>query len=118
MRATGIREVRLPSGGLVGLDGGAVGAELECFLARVLERRAHIGRDEVAVLDPLEAMPLKYLCVLSVQESACDSASPEVDVPLSFFGHGALDRHVRDLNASARNQHPKDPREDGVLVRD
>jgi hypothetical protein len=42
---------------LVGLDSRAMGAELECLSACVLELGAHVRRDEVAALDSLEAMP-------------------------------------------------------------
>jgi class 3 adenylate cyclase len=42
--------------GLVCLDGRAVGAELERLSSRVLELGAHVGGDEVAALDLLEAV--------------------------------------------------------------
>ena len=98
--------------------GRTVCAELDRLLARFLERRAHVCRDEISVLDLDEAVPLENLYVLSIQESACDSASPEVDVLLSLLGHGTLDRDVRDLNATSRDEHAKDLREDCVLVGD
>jgi len=41
---------------LVGLDGGAAGAELLRFPARVFEIGASVGIDELAGLDPLEAV--------------------------------------------------------------
>jgi hypothetical protein len=43
---------------LVGLDGGAAGAELLRLAARVFELRAGIGVDELAGLDPFEAVTL------------------------------------------------------------
>jgi hypothetical protein len=43
---------------LVGLDGGAAGAELLRFPARVFELGASVGIDELAGLDPLEAVTL------------------------------------------------------------
>jgi hypothetical protein len=43
---------------LVGLDGGAAGAELLRFAARVFELGAGVGVDELAGLDPLEAVTL------------------------------------------------------------
>jgi hypothetical protein len=43
---------------LVGLDGGAAGAELLCFAACVLELGARVGVDELARLDPLETVTL------------------------------------------------------------
>lgn len=86
---------------LVGLDGGAVGAEFEGLLSGVLELRAHVRGNEVAVFDPLEAVPLECGCVLSVQESAGDSASPEIDVAAPLIADRLLDRDVRDLDATA-----------------
>ena len=44
--------------GLIGLDGGAAGAKLLCFAARVFELGAGVGIDELTGLDPLEAVPL------------------------------------------------------------
>jgi hypothetical protein len=43
---------------LVGLDGGAAGAELLRFAARVFELGAGVGVDELAGFDPLEAVTL------------------------------------------------------------
>jgi len=43
---------------LVGLDGGATGTELLRLAARVFELRAGVGVDELAGLDPLEAVTL------------------------------------------------------------
>ena len=40
------------------------------------------------MLDPLEAVPLQDLCVLSIQESPGNSAGPEIDVPLPFLDTG------------------------------
>ena len=93
--------------GLVGLDGGAVGAELDRLAACVLELRAHVGVDEIARLDPLEPVLLEPFRVLCLQQSASDSARPEVDVPPAFLADGLLDRHVGDLNPSARSEHPE-----------
>jgi hypothetical protein len=78
-----------------------VGAELHCFAASVFELRAGVGRDEVAALDPFEAVPFEELCVLCFQQSSGDSAGPEVDVPAPFLAHRLLDRDVRDLEPPA-----------------
>jgi hypothetical protein len=43
---------------LVGLDGGAAGAELLRLAARVFELGAGVGVDELTRLDPLEAVTL------------------------------------------------------------
>jgi len=43
---------------LVGLDGGAAGAELLCLATCVFELGAGVGVDQLAGLDPLEAMTL------------------------------------------------------------
>ena len=87
--------------GLERLDRGSVGAELHCLAACVLELRAGVGRDEVAALDPLEAVPLEDLCVLCFQQSSGDSAGPEVNVPSPFLAHRLLDGDVRDLEPAA-----------------
>jgi len=42
----------------VGLDGGAAGAELLCFAARVFELGAGVGVDELTGFDPFEAVTL------------------------------------------------------------
>ena len=76
-------------------------AVLERLLTRVLERRLCVGGDEVAGLDRLEAVPLQELCVLCLQQSAGNSAGPEVDVASPLLGHGILDRHIGDLDAPA-----------------
>ena len=99
---------------LIRLHGGTVGPELQGLLPRVLELGAHVGGDEVPVLDPLEAVPPKGRRVLSIQESTGNSASPEVDVATAFLTHRPLNRHVRQLNTTARAQHSKDPREDSM----
>ena len=70
------------------------------------------------MLDPDEAMPLEDLDVLSIQESARNSASPEVDVLLPLFGHGMLDRHIGDLDVPTGDEHAEDLREDRVLIGD
>ena len=67
------------------LDRCPVSAELERFMASVVEGRAHVGGNEVSVIDSLEAVLFQDFCVLSIQESSCDSASPEIDVPLAFL---------------------------------
>jgi hypothetical protein len=43
---------------LVGLDGGASGAELLCLATCVFELGAGVGVDELTGLDPLEAVTL------------------------------------------------------------
>jgi hypothetical protein len=43
---------------LLGLDGGAAGAELLCLAACVFELGAGVGVDELAGFDPFEAVTL------------------------------------------------------------
>jgi len=106
----------LPSPSFVGLHGGAPGAELLGLTAGVLERRARVGLDQVTGLDPLEAVALKQPCVLCLQQSAGNSAGPEVDVAPAFFGDRGLDGHVGDLDAPGGPEHPVDLGEDRALV--
>ena len=106
----------LPSPSFVGLHGGAPGAELLGLTAGVLERRARVGLDQVTGLDPLEAVALKQPCVLCLQQSAGNSAGPEVDVAPPFLGDRGLDGHVGDLDEPGGREHPVDLGEDRALV--
>ena len=85
--------------------------------ARVFERRAGVGLDELACLDPLETMPLEKLSVRCLQQRAGNSPRPEVDLPSPLFADRVLDRDVGDLEPSARYEHPVELLEDSVLVR-
>jgi hypothetical protein len=85
-----------------------VGAELERLPACVFEFGAHVGVDQVAGLDAFEAVPFESGCVLCLQQSAGNSAGPEVDVTFAFLADGLLDRHVGDLDPAAGLQHAED----------
>ena len=91
-------------------------AELGRLAPGVLELGAGVGSDEVAGFDALEPVSLQKLCVLCFQQSAGNSAGPEVDVALALLAHRLLDRDVGELDAAARAEHTLDLREDGVLV--
>jgi hypothetical protein len=78
-----------------------VGAEFFRLATRVLEHGPGIGRDELARLDLLEAVSFENLAVLCLQQSARNSAGPQVDVPPALLRDGVLDRHVGDLDAAA-----------------
>jgi len=78
-----------------------VGAELERLPAGVFELGAHVGVDQVARFDALEAVPFESGCVLCFQQSTGDSAGPEVDVALAFLADGLLDGHIGDLDPAA-----------------
>ncbi len=84
-----------------------MGAELECLASRVLELGAHVGRDEVSALDSLEAVSFEDLDVLCFQQSPGYSAGPEIDVSPAFLADGRLDRHVGDLDPTARAEDAK-----------
>jgi hypothetical protein len=100
-----------------GFRGRSVGAEFDCLPPRVFELRAHVGRNEVAGLDSLEAMPLQNLCVLCFQQSPGNSAGPEINVSATFFADRILDGHVGDLHPPAGAEHAEDFRKHGILVR-
>src|SRR6266542_5236148 len=87
------------------LHGRAVGAELDRLAARVLELRAGVSRDEVAGLDSREPVALEVRGVLCFQQSAGNSAGPEVDVAAPLLADRVLDRDVGDLNPAARREH-------------
>ena len=80
--------------GFVCLHGRSAGAELLGLASGVLEDRAGVGVDQIAGLYPLEAVLLEEAGVLCFQQSAGNSAGPEVDVALALLGDGALDRDV------------------------
>jgi hypothetical protein len=102
---------------LEGFHRRTVRTELDCLPPRVLELRAHVRSNEVATLDPLEPMPLQNLRVLCFQQSAGNSAGPEVDVSPALFIDRILDGHVGDLHPPAGAKHAEDLRKDGVFVR-
>src|SRR5207245_11539866 len=101
--------------GLVGRHRRPVGAELDRLAARVLELRAHVRRDQVAGLDPLEPVPLQHFLVLCLQQSTGNSAGPEVDVAAALLADRILDRDVRELHPSTGPEDAEDLREYGVL---
>jgi len=84
-----------------------VGAELERLASRVFELGAHVGGDEVAALDSLEAVSFEDLDVLCFQQSPGYSAGPEIDVAPAFLADRLLDRHVGELDPSAWPEHAK-----------
>jgi hypothetical protein len=100
------------------LDGRAAGAELLGLAAGVFERRAGVGVDQVTGLDADEPVAQQAALVLCFQQSAGDSAGPQVDVSPAFLGHRPLDGDVGQLDAAAGAQHAHDLGEDGVLVGD
>jgi hypothetical protein len=93
-----------------------VGAELDCLSSRVFELRAHVCGNEVSALDPLEPMPFQNLRVLCFQQSAGNSAGPEIDVSPTFFADRILDGHVGDLHPSSRAKDAEDFCKHGVLI--
>jgi hypothetical protein len=56
LAAVNVRAARLLCAPLVRLEGCAAGAELLRLAARVFELRSRVGVDELAGLDPLEAV--------------------------------------------------------------
>jgi hypothetical protein len=93
-----------------------VRAELDCLSSRVFELRAHVCGNEVSALDPLEPVSLQNLVVLCFQQSAGNSASPEIDVSPTFFANRSLDGHVGDLHPSSRAKDAEDFCKYGVLI--
>ena len=93
-----------------------VRAELDRFPPSIFELRAHIRSNEVAALDPLEPMPLQNLRVLCFQQSAGNSAGPEIDVSPTFFADRFLDGHVGDLHPSSWAKDAEDFCKHGVFV--
>src|SRR5205085_3172095 len=91
--------------GFVCLYGRSVCTEFERLAPRVFELGAGVGCDEVAGLDLLEAVALQDLRVLCFQQSAGNSACPEVDVALALLAHRLLDRDVGELESAARAEH-------------
>ncbi len=73
---------------------------------------------EVAGLAPLEPVLLEEAGVLCFQQSAGNSASPEVDVAPAFLGDRALARDVGELEAASRSQDAEELGEDSVFVGD
>src|SRR5207249_12333185 len=55
-------------------------------------------------LDPLEPVPFQKLCVLCLQQSAGNSAGPEVDVASPLFADRTLDGYVGDLHPESRSE--------------
>jgi hypothetical protein len=86
---------------LEGFHRRTVRAELDRLPPRVLELRAHVRSNKVAALDPLEPMPLQNLRVLCFQQSAGNSAGPEINVSPTLFADRILDGHVGDLHPPA-----------------
>jgi hypothetical protein len=69
----------LRSAWLGGPDGGPHGTELRGLAARVRERRARVGVDEIALGDVAVGPLDQQARVLAVEQRAGDSARPEVD---------------------------------------
>ena len=70
--------------------------------ARLLRcTREHIGTP--GDLESLEARRFDCRLELCFQQSAGDSALPEIDVALGGVGHGLLHEDVADLKAAARS---------------
>jgi hypothetical protein len=78
-----------------------VRSETARFLARVGERGARIGVDQVAGLDALEAVMREPVGVLCFQQSTGNSTGPEVDIASAFLTDGTLDGDVCELQAAA-----------------
>ena len=102
----------------MGPDSRAASAELLRLAPRVLELGAGVGVDQLTGLNPLEAVPFEEPGVRCFQQRPGYSASPEVDVAAAFLADWALDRHVGDLEASARREYAIELCEDRILVRD
>jgi hypothetical protein len=90
--------------------------ELDRLPPRIFELRAHVGRNEVAGLDPFEPVPLQNLRVLCFQQSAGKSAGPEIDVSPTLFADRLLDGHVGDLHPSSRAKNAEDFCKHGVFI--
>jgi hypothetical protein len=96
----------------VRLDRVAAGAELLRLASGVLELRAGVGIDQLAGLDPLEAVSLEEGRVRCFRQRPGNSAGPEVDVPAPIVAHRVLDRDIGDLHAAAGAEHAEELRED------
>jgi len=90
--------------------------ELDRLAPRIFEFRAHVRGNKVAGLDPFEPVPFQKLRVLCFQQSAGNSAGPEIDVSPTFFADRFLDGHVGDLHPSSRAKDAEDLCKYGVLV--
>jgi hypothetical protein len=101
---------------LVCLYSRPVSAELDRLSPSVLKLRTHVGSDEVAGFDSLETMLLQQLRVLCFQQSAGNSAGPEIDVAATFFADRLLDGHVGDLHPSSWPKDTEDFCKHGVLI--
>jgi hypothetical protein len=93
-----------------------VRTELDCLSSRVFELRAHVGSNEVAGLDPFEPVPLQNLRVLCFQQSAGNSAGPEINISPTLFADRLLDGHVGDLHPSSWAKDAEDLRKHGIFV--
>jgi hypothetical protein len=102
---------------LEGFHRRTVRAELDCLAPRIFELRAHVRGNEVAGLDPFEPVPLQNLRVLCFQQSARNSAGPEIDVSPTFFADRILNGHVGDLQPSSWTKDPEDLCKYDVFVR-
>jgi hypothetical protein len=97
-------------------DGRTHGAVLDRLAARVLERRARVGVDQLALPDvgvgPLD----EQARVLTLEQRAGDSAGPEVDALAGVLGDLVVDHYVGQLKPPAGPQHAVDLVEHRVLV--
>jgi hypothetical protein len=77
-------------------------AELRGLAARVLERRARVGVNGLSLFD-VGVCPLNQQArVLSGEQRAGDSASPEVDAIARVLGDFLVDDDIGDLEPAAR----------------
>ena len=93
-----------------------VRAELDRLSARVFELRPHVRGNEVSALDPLEPVSLQNLRVLCFQQSAGNSAGPEINISPTLFADRLLDGHVGDLHPSSWAKDAEDLRKHGIFV--
>src|SRR5712691_11191067 len=93
---------------LEGFHRRTVRAELDCLPARIFELRPHVCGNEVSALYTLEPVSRQKLRVLCFQQSAGNSAGPEIAVSPTFFADRFLDGHVGDLHPSSRAKDAED----------
>jgi hypothetical protein len=72
-------------------------AKLRGFTSGVLERRARVGIDQLALSD-VGVGPLNQQArVLALEQRPSNSAGPEVDPLARVFGDLVMDDHIRNL---------------------
>lgn len=112
------RQRRLPLRGIAGPPGAEVDSHrAKLRRARRLRRPAeHLGPPGDFEVD--EPGCHDRGVKLRLEQSAGDSALPEVDVALGPFTHRLLHQDVADLEPAARLEHPRHFTEPGHLVRE